>query len=110
VELEQRNWTQIGRDNPNLDCLIVVGTKAWVRADVWGDAAGTAPAVTSVRALAFDRFLRYLEPFKSIFKRIFWFARLVYGMPGGLSEPGDAELHSDQSISPGHRWELAAIV
>ena len=65
----ERNCTQISRDNPNLDCLIEVGTKAWVRADVWGDAAGTAPAVTSVRASAFDRFLRSRGPFKSTFKK-----------------------------------------
>ena len=46
------------RDNPHSDRFIEVGTKALRReTDVWGDAAGTAPAVTSVTSLAFDLFL-----------------------------------------------------
>jgi len=40
------------RDNPLSNRFIVVGTKAQRReTDVWGDAAGTAPAVTSVTSL-----------------------------------------------------------
>ena len=107
--MEKRNCTQIRKDNPNLNCLIVVGTKAWVRADVWGDAAGTAPAVTSVRALAFDRFFRYPEPLKSTFKRIFWFARFIHSRAIGVFEPCESELRYGQSISLG-RLELAGIV
>ena len=106
----ERNFTQIRRDNPNLNCLIEVGTKAWVRADVWGDAAGTAPAVTSVRALAFDRFLRYPEPLKSTFKRIFWFARFIDRLPIGVFELCEAEQSYDRSISLGSLRELAGIV
>jgi hypothetical protein len=108
--VEERNCTQIRRDNPNLDCLIEVGTKAWVRADVWGDAAGTAPAVTSVRASAFDRFLRLPTPLKSTFKRISWFAPFLYGLARGLSGPGEPELRYDQSISLDRLRELAGIV
>ncbi len=108
--MEERNCTQICRDNPNLNCLIEVGTKAWVRADVWGDAAGTAPAVTSVRALAFDRFFRYPEPLKSIFKRISWFARFIYGLPIGVFEFSEAEHRYDRSISSGRLRELSGIV
>jgi len=108
--VEERNCTQIRRDNPNLDCLIVVGTKAWVRADVWGDAAGTAPAVTSVRALAFDRFLRYPEPLKSTFKRISWLARFIYRLPIGVFELCEAEHRYYRSISLGRLRELAGIV
>jgi hypothetical protein len=41
------------RDNPHSDRFIEVGTKALRReTDVWGDAAGTAPAVTSVTSLS----------------------------------------------------------
>jgi hypothetical protein len=41
------------RDNPHSNRFIVVGTKALRReTDVWGDAAGTAPAVTSVTSLS----------------------------------------------------------
>ena len=41
------------RDNPHSDRFIEVGTKALRReSDVWGDAAGTAPAVTSVTSLS----------------------------------------------------------
>jgi hypothetical protein len=41
------------RDNPHSSRFIEVGTKALRReTDVWGDAAGTAPAVTSVTSLS----------------------------------------------------------
>jgi hypothetical protein len=41
------------RDNQHSDRFIEVGTKALRReTDVWGDAAGTAPAVTSVTSLS----------------------------------------------------------
>ena len=108
--MEKRNCTQIRRDNPNLDCLIVVGTKAWARTDVWGDAAGTAPAVTSVRASAFDRFLRFPKSLKSTFKRTSFFARFIYGQASGLSKRREAELCYDQSISLDRLPELAGIV
>ena len=47
------------RDNPLSNRFIVVGTKAQRReTDVWGDAAGTAPAVTSVTSLPPSIFFR----------------------------------------------------
>ena len=104
----ERNWTQIRRDNPNPNCLIEVGTKAWVRADVWGDAAGTAPAVTSVRASAFDRFFSP-GPFKSTLKRISWFARFIHSLVSGVPEPCEAEPHYHQYIPLDGLRELAGI-
>ena len=54
--LGRNRKNQIGekkRDNPHSDRFIEVGTKALRReTDVWGDAAGTAPAVTSVTSLS----------------------------------------------------------
>src|SRR5688572_30940055 len=48
----KRNSIKKKRDNPHSDRFIEVGTKALRReTDVWGDAAGTAPAVTSVTSL-----------------------------------------------------------
>ena len=50
---KKRNLIKKKRDNPHSDRFIEVGTKALRReTDVWGDAAGTAPAVTSVTSLS----------------------------------------------------------
>ena len=106
----ERNCTQFRGDNPNLNCLIEVGTKAWGRADVWGDAAGTAPAVTSVRASAFDHLLSFPGPLKSAFKRISSFGRLIHSLARGVSEPCETDLRYEQSIPPGGPRELAGIV
>ncbi|MDQ3474551.1 MAG: hypothetical protein M3447_12530, partial [Acidobacteriota bacterium] len=53
LDSNQRILIKKKRDNPHSDRFIEVGTKALRReTDVWGDAAGTAPAVTSVTSLS----------------------------------------------------------
>jgi hypothetical protein len=50
------------RDNPHSNRFIEVGTKALRReTDVWGDAAGTAPAVTSVTSLSPSIIFRHYQ-------------------------------------------------
>src|SRR6185436_7248401 len=57
------------------------------RVGVWGDAAGTAPAVTSVRASAFDLFQNFLELFKSAFNARPTGAHSIFG-PGYFHRAG----------------------
>ncbi|HET6670538.1 MAG TPA: hypothetical protein VFH15_09920 [Pyrinomonadaceae bacterium] len=53
TDTRKRKALEKKRDNPHSDRFIEVGTKALRReTDVWGDAAGTAPAVTSVTSLS----------------------------------------------------------
>ena len=62
------------RDNPHSDRFIEVGTKALRReTDVWGDAAGTAPAVTSVTSLSPSSYFWALH-LGAPFRRAFFFA------------------------------------
>jgi hypothetical protein len=54
------------------------------RVGVWGDAAGTAPAVTSVRASAFDLLLNFPELFNVATLARLIGARFIFGSPSSL--------------------------
>jgi hypothetical protein len=56
------------------------------RVGVWGDAAGTAPAVTSVRASAFDLSLYFQEFFNAATIARPTGARFIFGSPRSLSK------------------------
>jgi hypothetical protein len=70
------------KDNPLPNRFIVVGTKAQRReTDVWGDAAGTAPAVTSVTSLPPSIFLEHYQR-RAILARLLFASRVLRA--GGL--------------------------
>jgi hypothetical protein len=56
------------------------------RVGVWGDAAGTAPAVTSVRASAFYLSLNFKDLFKAATIARLSGARFIFGSPYFLPE------------------------
>ena len=69
---------KIFRDNPFSEHFIVIGTKALGReTDVWGDAAGTAPAVTSVTSLRLRFVFGALSTARHL-RRAFFFAFLRF--------------------------------